>query len=448
MSARDELNQLLESYTGIEVTRGGIDASVDAFLARRLPEARVASLDEYLARLGPQSAELELLLNSITVTHTWFMRDPGQLAIISSLLEERPQLAPPLKVWVAGCATGEDVYSVAILAEQAGRGVQVVGTDINSAALRRAERGSYGSWAVRDLTEVERYFERGERSSFHIAERFKRQVRFQRHNLLDAALNLEWDVILCRNVLIYLSRERARSTVERLADSLTPGGYLLLGASEVVFEVPPQLDATYIAGRLALRRTGLPTEQRRSTPPAPPRPTLVPHAPRQAWHAPLPAVPTTVASIAERATPANAPFSSGKTTTAPLSAEALMARGHELLDRSELTAAITEYELAVDADTTAAEPHMYLGIALYLNGSIEAALHELRAAAFLDPELWPAAFYLAVCHEALGQLEEAAREYRHVVRVASRAGAGSLPRRHSAWHRDLLELARTRAGAA
>ena len=121
MSARDELNQLLESYTGIEVTRGGIDASVDAFLARRLPEVRVPSLDEYLARLGPQSAELELLLNSITVTHTWFMRDPGQLAIISHLLEERPQLAPPLKVWVAGCATGEDVYSVAILAEQAGR---------------------------------------------------------------------------------------------------------------------------------------------------------------------------------------------------------------------------------------------------------------------------------------------------------------------------------------
>jgi Flp pilus assembly protein TadD len=91
---------------------------------------------------------------------------------------------------------------------------------------------------------------------------------------------------------------------------------------------------------------------------------------------------------------------------------------------------------------------MYLGIALYLNGAIEVALHELRAAAFLDAELWPAAFYLAVCHEALGQLEEATREYRHVVRVASRASGKSLPRRHSAWHSDLLELARKRAGSA
>jgi chemotaxis protein methyltransferase CheR len=437
MSARRELDLLLESYTGIEVTRGGIDASVDAFLARRLPEARVASLDEYLIRLGPHSAELELLLNAVTVTHTWFMRDPGQLAIISEVLANRPQLAPPLKVWVPGCATGEDVYSVAILAEQAGRSVEVVGTDINSAALGKAKLGSYGSWAVRDLTDVERYFERGERSSFAISERFKRQVRFERHNLLEACIAGEWDVVLCRNVLIYLARERARNVVERLADSLGVGGYLLLGASEVVFEVPPQLDATYVSGRLALRRVATSSEPQRSQPP--PSSTLIPHAPRREWRAPLPALPRAAASITER--PAAVP-------AGPLSAEALMARGHELLDRSDLPAAIIEYELALELDATRAEPHMYLGIALYLNGGIEVALHELRAAAFLDPQLWPAAFYLAVCHEALGQLEEAAREYRHVVRVASLSNGSNLPRRHSAWHRDLLELARKRAGSA
>jgi tetratricopeptide (TPR) repeat protein len=211
------------------------------------------------------------------------------------------------------------------------------------------------------------------------------------------------------------------------------GGYLILGASEVVFEVPPQLDATYISGRLALRRVG---ENGARHPSRPPLPSLVPHAPRERWHAPLPALPRAAASITERPPPP---------ATAPLSADALLARGHELLDRTELAAAVIEYELAVDQDATRAEPHMYLGIAHYLDGRIEPALHELRAAAFLDPELWPAAFYLAVCHEALGQLEEAAREYRHVVRIASRAHGAALPRRHSAWHRDLLELARKRA---
>jgi len=439
MSARRELDRLLEEHTGIEVARGGIDASVDAFLARRLPEAHVTGLDEYLGRLGPHSAELELLLNAITVTHTWFMRDPGQLAIISDILQNRPPSAAALRVWIPGCATGEDAYSVAILAERAGRAVDILGSDINSAALQKAAAGRYGSWAVRELVDVERYFERGERSSFRIFERFKRQVRFVRHNLLDAPPEQDWDVVLCRNVLIYIERARARGVVERLADSLTPGGYLLLGASEVVFEVPPQLDAVYVASRLALRRNlGKAAAPRSPYPtPYPTRPSLVPHAPLDAWHAPLAALPRAAATIAEHPTPP---------VSRPLDVEALMQRGHELLDRSELAHAITEYELAVDLDTTLAEPHMYLGIALYLNGSIEAALHELRAAALLEPSLWPAAFYLAVCHEALGQLAEAAREYRHVVRVAARPATTSLPRRHSAWHRDLLELAKLRAG--
>jgi chemotaxis methyl-accepting protein methylase/Tfp pilus assembly protein PilF len=433
MTAREELNLLLESYTGIEVTRGGIDASLDTFLSRRLREAHVPSLEEYLARLGPKSVELQLLLDSITVTHTWFMRDPGQLAIISELLNNRPSFAPPLKVWVPGCATGEDVYSVAILAEQAGRSVEVVGTDINSMALRRAERGSYGSWSVRDLIDVERYFERGERSSFRISERFKRAVRFERHNLLESPTRSDWDVVLCRNVLIYISRERSRGVVERLADSLTEGGYLLLGASEVVFEVPPQLEATYIAGRFALRRQPCRVGQA----PRPLSVSLVPRARRETWHAPLPALPRAAATITERPPKSAVP--------AAASAEALLSRGHALLDRSELTAAITEYQLAIDLDTTQAEPHLYLGIALYIDGSIELAMHELRAATLLDRQLWPAAFYLAVCHEALGQLRDAAREYRHVVRLASRGGRTTLPRRHSAWHRDLIELARRRS---
>jgi chemotaxis protein methyltransferase CheR len=438
VSARTDLSQLLESYTGIEITRGGLDANLDAFLARRLPEARVPSLEEYLTRLAPHSSELELLLNAITVTHTWFMRDPGQLAVISELLSRRPPPAPPLRVWVPGCATGEDVYSIAILAEQAGRRVEVLGTDINSTALERARLGRYGSWTVRELPDVDRYFERGERSSFHVAPRFKEVTRFERHNLVDNPTRGDWDVVLCRNVLIYIGRERARSIVECLADALRPGGHLLLGASEVVFEVPPQLDATYIAGRLALRRNH--HGQGRGAPPGPSR-SLVPHAPREHWQAPLRALPRSAASITEHPSPS--------ADKSQLGTAALLLRGHELLDRSDLTAAITEYQLAVDGDATLAEPHLYLGIALYLDGNLEAALHELRAAAFLDSALWPAMFYSAVCYEALGQLEAATREYRHVVRVATRSPGGArLPRRHSAWHEDLLQLARKRAGDA
>ncbi|RYZ06803.1 MAG: hypothetical protein EOO73_14760 [Myxococcales bacterium] len=438
MNARLALDRLLESQTGIEVTRGGIDASVDAFLARRLNELKLVSLEDYLPRLSAQSGELEVLLNAITVTHTWFMRDPGQLSIVSSLLERREPAGPPLRVWVPGCATGEDPYSIAMLAEQASRAVEVLGSDINSAALRRAAAGVYGSWSVRDIIDVERYFERGERSTFNIAPRLKRHVRFERHNLLEPVLPGDWDLVLCRNVLIYLSRERARGVVERLAEALAPGGYLLLGASEVVFEVPQQLEATYVAGRLALRRVAG-SAKMRAVPPA--ASSLVARAPGRAWEAPLPALPRSAVDIAEHRPPAAAPSPSP-------GVDSLLTRGHDHLDRSELPEAIIEYELAAELDPTRAEPHMYLGIALYLNGALEAALHELRAAVFLDAALWPAAFYLAVCHEGLGQLEEAQREYRHVVRVAARGAGPSLPRRHSAWHDDLLDLARKRAGSA
>jgi chemotaxis protein methyltransferase CheR len=315
--------------------------------------------------------------------------------------------------------------------------VEVLGTDINSTALEGARLGRYGTWTVRDLPDVDRYFERGERSRFHIAPRFKEVVRFERHNLVDSPTRGDWDVVLCRNVLIYIARERARRVVEGLADALRPGGHLLLGASEVVFEVPPQLDATYIAGRLALRRAQ--NGQRRASPPAPSR-SLVPHAPREHWRAPLPALPRSAVDIAPQPVAA--------ALRDQLGTAALLLRGHELLDRSDLTAAITEYELAVDSDATLAEPHLYLGIALYLDGNLEKALHELRAAAFLDAALWPAMFYSAVCYEGLGQLEAATREYRHVVRVAARSPGATLPRRHSAWHEDLIQLARKRAGSA
>jgi chemotaxis protein methyltransferase CheR len=432
MTARARLHALLEAHSGIAAARGGIDANLDAFLARRLPEARVANLDEYLTRLGHDASELERLLDAITITHTWFLRDPGQLAIISELFARRSPSAPPLRVWVPGCATGEDAYSIAILAELAGRSVEVLGTDINTGALHSARAGSYGSWSVRELVDVDRFFERGERSTFQVAERLKRSVKFERHNLVEPPPRGDWDVILCRNVLIYIARERARRVIEGLGDALASGGHLLLGASEVVFEVPPQLDVTYLCERLALRRCA-----RAGSGPVP-APALARHAPRAEWQAPLPALPASAARITARPSAA----------TSALGTAALLSRGHERLDRSDSSAAITEYELAVESDPTSPEPHLYLGIALYLNGALEQALHELRAAAFLDAALWPAMFYSAVCYEALGQLEDARREYRHVVRVAGRPRSSALPSRHSAWHQDLIQLARKRSGSA
>ncbi|HTA94280.1 MAG TPA: CheR family methyltransferase [Polyangiaceae bacterium] len=432
---RARLDALLELYTGIEVARGGISANIDQYLTRRLPELGMTEVEDYLSRLGPTSAELERLLNAITVTHTWFMRDPGQLAIIEELLKESPSAGKMRRIWVPGCATGEDVYSIAMLAERAGKSVDVLGTDLNSLALRYAERGCYGAWSVRDVHPRENYFTNETSQQFSVHSRLRKSTRFSRHNLVDAPEPGPWDVILCRNVLIYLARDKARTVFERLADVLAPEGHLILGASEVVFDVPPELEARYIAGRLAFKRLAA---QRPGAPPVERRraPSLIPRAPREAWHSPMAAVPSSAASIVPSARPAN-PNKGPE--------YALLERGHAQLDAGALDAALLDYRAAIELEPAHAEPHLYAGVALYLAGELDQALHELRAAAFLDSQLWPASLYLALCHETLGHLEEAVREYRHVVRLAAAEPKTQSERRHSAWHADLLELARRRA---
>ena len=435
MTPRARLDSLLELFTGIEVARGGIGANIDHYLARRLPELGMSCVDDYLSRLGPTSAELARLLDAITVTHTWFLRDPGQLAIIEALLQEPARASKSRQIWVPGCATGEDVYSIAMIAERAGTSVSVLGTDLNSLALRRAEKGSYGAWSVRDVPARGDYFSNDAPGAFCVHPRLRKGVRFSRHNLVDPPEPGPWDIILCRNVLIYLAREKARTVFERLSDALAPGGHLILGASEVVFDVPPELEPRYIAGRLAFKR--LPGARAAPIAVDRPRPTtLIPQAPRAHWHSPVAAVPSSAASIVTHTRSPNGGKNLGRS---------LLERGHEKLDTGALEAALLDYQAAIELEPTQAEPHLYAGVALYLGGELERALHELRAATFLDSALWPASLYLALCHESLGHVAEALREYRHVVRLADARPAGLAEPRHSAWHSDLLELARRRA---
>jgi len=437
MTARARLDRLLELYTGIEVTRGGINANIDFYLARRLPELGMSSVEDYLSRLGPTSAEFERLLNAITVTHTWFLRDPGQLAIVAALLHEQPATANVQQIWVPGCATGEDVYSLAMIAEQAGKSARVLGTDLNSSALRKAEKGSYGAWSVREVPTPGEYFSSAVPGVFEVLPRLRKNVRFARHNLVEAPEAGPWDIILCRNVLIYLSRDKSRAVFERLAEALAPGGHLILGASEVVFDVPPELEARYVAGRLAFRRvSGAHHMPARCEPGVPA--TLIPRAPHARVHSPVGAVPSSAATLVESAHPP----AHGKKRE-----QWLLERGHRKLDSGALTSALLDYQAAIDVEPAHAEPHLYAGVALYLGGELERALHELRAAAFLDSGLWPASLYLALCHETLGHEAEAVREYRHVLRVADSGISRHAAHPHSAWHSELLELARQRAGA-
>lgn len=229
-------------------------ASLAELLSRRADRAGI-SAESYLGGLeaGPSSrAELRTLAEELTVTETYFFRNIEQFhALREVALPERTRArlmaaAPAprhLRILSAGCASGEEVYSLAILIrdqpELLGFDVEILGIDVNPAALARATRGRYAAWSFRETpADVrERCFQRDGRDLV-IAAALRASVTFSERNLLDADPAFwqpaAFDIVLCRNVIMYFPNEIQRAVIERLTGSLVPGGYLFLGHAETM----------------------------------------------------------------------------------------------------------------------------------------------------------------------------------------------------------------------
>ena len=277
------LLSLLEQRVGLRLTSSATQAlgAFDA-LAHRLQ----ISAAELLERLSGDPALLEELATQLTIPETHFFRIGPQIdALLETVLPDlggRFVVTRPLKFWSAGCSTGEEAYTLAILADQTrsvGNKVSILGTDLHPASLEAARRGQYGEWSFRDTPEDvrDRYFAaisreqsqpqlreqsqsqlreqsstqlRNHATKWRIADSLRRIVRFELLNLLSADWShLErFDLILCRNVMIYFSNATAQHLIERLAAQLQPGGWLMLGPSD-----PPPLPRTLERCGLSVR---------------------------------------------------------------------------------------------------------------------------------------------------------------------------------------------------
>jgi chemotaxis protein methyltransferase CheR len=204
----------------------------------------------YLCGLeAPHGAEHELraLAQELTVTETYFFRNAEQFrALVEMVLPDRARADPvsrPLRILSAGCASGEEVYSLAILArelpELAGYRVSIRGIDINPAMIERAARARYSPWALRETPAgiQSRYFQADGREML-LDDGVRTSVTFEERNLIDDDSTFwrpgSFDVIFCRNVLMYFAPESAQTVVARLARSLTPGGFMFLGYAETM----------------------------------------------------------------------------------------------------------------------------------------------------------------------------------------------------------------------
>lgn len=446
MSTIDALVRRLTDHTGIDFAR-----KPQRHLVRRCVERRMAALDQrdmskYLAWINdPSHPEFVWLVNALTVGHTWFYRDGPQMELIAQLLADLPRAGRPLQIWVAGCATGEDPYTIAMIAHFIGREVSILATDINRGFLERAKAARYGAWSLRELPrDLSWYLQDCPDGQSEIVPLIRRLVRFEESNLVGPAqrpaLGLGWDLILCRNVLIYFGLDQARATTLKLARALAPDGRLLLGASELVHSLPDDLRLEEAKGRVMLRRvqggrprTPPPAPSSLATPmPLPPSMSLTPEGPAL----PPPPPPALLAVVA-------------KAGVGSLTADIHM--GAEQLVQGELDSAIARYVRILESDTLRVEPRLLLGIAYHLRGDSSEAINALRSALFLEPTLWPAAFYLALTYDRLGKSGEAQREYRRVLETSER----HRPLRGSVAHEDLerwkhevVEIARRRAGQA
>lgn len=273
------IQEIIHDYCGLSY---GLDSAF--FLERRVgPRLDALGLSSYreyyhYLRYDPGGQrELEELVERLTTHETYLFREQYQLEAfqeeILPELHQRLGSRARLTIWSAGCSTGEEVYTLAMMLREDERfrswRTRVVGSDISRKVVAHARRGAFGPSSFRTTTDYfqRRYF-REQDGRYQVRDEVRGMCSFGQLNLLatDRFHVLgECDVIFCRNVLMYLSTDARQRIVEAFYDTLSPGGYLLLGHSESLLNVTTRFDLVHLAKDLVYRRPLAPGSKGRET---------------------------------------------------------------------------------------------------------------------------------------------------------------------------------------
>jgi chemotaxis protein methyltransferase CheR len=262
------LRDLIHAHCGI-LFRSDTTYVLERRLGPRLQALGLSSFAEYhrFLRYDPgRAAELDEAVDVITTNETYFHREPLQLGAFSReiLPELARTLAPQrrLRILSAGCSTGEEAYTLAILVRESrlfeGWDVEVAGADISRRCVDAARAGAYGEHAFRtpEAERMRRWFRlRG--GKWVVQEEIRRMVRFERENLLDPgalAAVPRADAVFCRNVMIYFDLGARRRVLAKLHERLRDGGWLLLGHSESLLNVTADFEIVHLTRDLAYRK--------------------------------------------------------------------------------------------------------------------------------------------------------------------------------------------------
>jgi len=469
----EHFRDLLAEFSGVylDATR---QRQLESGLAQRL-RATGDTLVGYQRRLRAAAGRDELRrLAELVLNHeTVFFRNGAHFnalrQVLLNELHERKPFGTPIRIWSAGCATGEEAYSLAIIAletlgQPLGRPIEIWGTDLSVPALQKARTGFYRGRALQNIMPelLNRYFHAKD-DGYIVNQSVRALVRFEQLNLLDVFPKYAQgiDIIFCQNVTIYFQLKTCRQLIGRFYDCLPDGGMLFLGFSETLWNVFDHFHTREVAGAYVYYKEALVapqplvrthrTDTRLLTQSV--RPPSVPNVGKPArlhrydtkdQSRKLDRSSHDSALLAQSQQFDQSLLDKGQALLeqghfeealeilrhiAPSSANApraltLIARAHA--DRGSLDLAIAEVQRAIEIDALDHDAYLLLGIIYGRQGQLDAAIQQLERARYLSADSAVISFHLAEAYRQAGRIDKAAQEYRNTLQKLGKHPPGAL----------------------
>ncbi len=396
----NNLKQYLIAHTGLAYYKDR-DEQLRRALEPRMLAVEASDFGDFLDHLHNHPAEVERIVARLTVGETYFFRDRSQFQAIVEVVF--PDLIARIggrkpKVWSAGCSIGAEPYSLACLAWSHPGGLlhplSILATDINVEALELARSRRFSEWALRDVSPQERelYFELDADAGWALRARFAQGIHFEHHNLVTDPIPPRgelYDLIVCRNVLIYFEPNCIQDLLHQFYRALRPGGWLLVGYSEPNMEMFRQFEAVRRPGTILYRRpTGVIAN-----------PILPPLAKSKT---PEP-IPSSCQSVA--------------TNARPLQRSSDLGQLKALADSGKWVEARELSERLLHQDPLLARVHFYRALVQEHLGGFHDSDHSFRQALYLDRKDPLIHYYRGLTQLRQGVRSEATKSFRTVIRL-------------------------------
>lgn len=232
------LSQLIYSESGINIHIGKMEL-LKSKIAKRMRTTKISSCHDYLKYLMHNKSEITEFIDTVTTNHSFFFRENTSIEkMIQALHLENSTRPRTFRIWCAACSTGDEPYSVAVQMLEKGLQFSMLATDISHSVLNKAMHGVYSQERVRNvpIPVLHKYFQKGRGQNIgyiRVRKEVMRHIDFKKFNLItDSIPDEKFDVVLCRNVMIYFDNDTTEKVVNRLYHALKIGGFFIIGQAE------------------------------------------------------------------------------------------------------------------------------------------------------------------------------------------------------------------------